>query len=201
MLVQVAVHHQSHQLVAFQGAQQLAQPVLERDGVNRELALRVAHRRRQPAIELHPRHRVQGVAPVGQHHRGELPVADVGRSEDHATPARDGVLEMLASPHLDRPQQLVPPQVRKPEELEQHAVVVAHHAAHPLQPLAARSSGERGREVGERGVTAFREEAKMKLGKEGSEGITETERKPRHEPGQPAENEPRHCLSTPFRSR
>src|SRR5439155_23756402 len=53
VLVDVAVHHQRHKLVALERAQEFAWSVLLRNAMDRELALRVPHRRRQPAVELH----------------------------------------------------------------------------------------------------------------------------------------------------
>jgi hypothetical protein len=52
--VDVSVHHESDELVALEGSQELAEAVLGRNRVDGELALGLAHRRRQPAIQLNP---------------------------------------------------------------------------------------------------------------------------------------------------
>ena len=189
MTVDVAVHHEGDQVVVLERAQQLAEAVLGRDGVDRELGLGLTHGGREPAAQLNAGDRVEGVAPVREHHGRQLPVAEVGGAQDDSPAARDGGFEVLAARDLNRAQQLAARQVREAEELEQHAVVAVHHMARDLHALAARRAWHGAGEVGERGVAAGGEKAQMGAGQHARQEVTQAQRHAGDQSSQPAEHQ------------
>ena len=187
--IDVAVDHERDQIPVLERAHQLAEAVLGRHGLDRQLGLGLAHRGSEPATELHSGDREQPMAPVGHHDRRQLPVADVRAAQDHAAAARDRALQVLAPHDLDRAQQVLARQVGEAEEFEQHAVVALHHAARHSHAVTAGRVRHGDGEVGERGVAAGGEAAEVDLGQRPGHPIAQPQRHPRHEGGQPSEHQ------------
>jgi hypothetical protein len=126
---------------------------------------------------------------VGDNDGGELPVADVRAADDDALAALEGLLEVLSALDRHGAQQVLAVEVRQPEELEQHLVVMSHHTARDLSPLAARGARQDHGQIGERGVAPGGEGAEVKLGQPARERVSQTKRQARHDGGEPAVNE------------